>query len=496
MFSWLKKIHEKIKDLNISVDQYKKETDNQVIPSLAYVNRAKKLIDKNEYLEARDVLLEALEINQKDSIVLKYLGIVEEKLGNFDEAISLYKKSSELNPQDKNIWYRLGMTQVTIKKYEDAELSFEKADKISQINTDIQTGWGMALFKQRKYEQAHEKFISAIKINRYNFSAMLLAAITEIRLGKYDDAENKLSFLNNANPNESCTYEYANLYYIKGDYDLAIKYALRSIEFNNNMLPSYLLLGKLYSIKFDYDNAVNCFQSAENRDLKSPILYVEWGNALVRLYKFDEARLIYQKALYMDVECSEAQAGMALCSAEMNDFERAKNLVELLEEKGFDNVFVVEAKGLLAFNQGDVNAAINLFKTVLKNTSGNTYDYLRLARCYLVSQNDNMIRDSYEKFIKLNSKYCPVYLEYAKYLVSKNDFKDAQRKLRKALTIENNNNEILNLLFYVSYVLVKENVSEYNVKEAISIANRTNNFEYSDYKADLDRILKEINENK
>ena len=87
-------------------------------------------------------------------------------------------------------------------------------------------------------------------------------------------------------------------------------------------------------------------------------------------------------------------------------------------------------------------------------------------------------------------------MEYAKYLVSKNDFKDAQRKLRKALTIENNNNEILNLLFYVSYVLVKENVSEYNVKEAISIANRTNNFEYSDYKADLDRILKEINENK
>ena len=49
MFDWLKKVKREVKDLNKSVDDYKKETDNQAIPSLAFVNRAKKLMDSNKF---------------------------------------------------------------------------------------------------------------------------------------------------------------------------------------------------------------------------------------------------------------------------------------------------------------------------------------------------------------------------------------------------------------------------------------------------------------
>ena len=47
MSGWLKKIREKIKDLNVSVNEYKKETGNQALPTIAYINRAKKFIDKD-----------------------------------------------------------------------------------------------------------------------------------------------------------------------------------------------------------------------------------------------------------------------------------------------------------------------------------------------------------------------------------------------------------------------------------------------------------------
>ena len=235
MFGWVKKISDKIKDLNSSVDKYKKETDNQTIPSVAYVNRAKKLIDKMRYDDAKKVLEEALEITRKDALVYKYLGVCEEKLGNYQASVIDYQKSAELNPQDKNIWHKLGLVQITLRDYANAELSFVQADKISPINTDIQTGWGMSLFKQKKYKEAHEKFLKAIQINRYNFAAMLLAAISEVRLGKYDDAEQKLSFLAGANPNESCMYEFANLYFLKENYEASIRYAKQSIDFNTSI---------------------------------------------------------------------------------------------------------------------------------------------------------------------------------------------------------------------------------------------------------------------
>jgi len=195
LFGWVDKIQKKIKELNRSVNVYKEETGNQALPTTAYINRAKKFIDKSLCLEARDVLLEACKISENDALVYKYLGICEEKLGNMPLAIEMFKKSAHINPQDKNIWYKLGMLQVNMKSFEDAESSFEEACKVTPVNTDVYTGWGMALLKQKKYSPALEKFSKAIQINRYNFSALLLASIAEIRLGNFNDAEDKLSFL-------------------------------------------------------------------------------------------------------------------------------------------------------------------------------------------------------------------------------------------------------------------------------------------------------------
>ena len=96
-----------------------------------------------------------------------------------------------------------------------------------------------------------------------------------------------------------------------------------------------------------------------------------------------------------------------------------------------------------------------------------------------------------------NPQYTAGILEYAKWLIEISDFADAKRKLSKAEKIEPDNTEILNLLFYSSYRLVKENISEYNVKEAISIAQKCitlGDFRYECEKQDLEGILKNIQE--
>lgn len=44
-------------------------------------------------------------------------------------------------------------------------------------------------------------------------------------------------------------------------------YAIKSLDYNPNMLPSYLLIAKVYALSFDEDNALSYFQMAENREL-------------------------------------------------------------------------------------------------------------------------------------------------------------------------------------------------------------------------------------
>ena len=57
---------------------------------------------------------------------------------------------------------------------------------------------------------------------------------------------------------------------------------------------------------------------------------------------------------------------------------------------------------------------------------------------------------------------------------------------------------MLNLLFYCAYKLVKTNVCEYNIKEAISIADKTKNlgsFEHEKEENELKEILDSLQGN-
>lgn len=72
-------------------------------------------------------------------------------------------------------------------------------------------GWGMALMKLEKFADAREKFVLSVKMNKYNSNALFLAAVMEIKLKMYDEAENKLQFLANVSPNEANSFEYARL---------------------------------------------------------------------------------------------------------------------------------------------------------------------------------------------------------------------------------------------------------------------------------------------
>lgn len=471
--------------MNGSINTYKSDTKNQPIPVIANVNKAQKLIGEKKYEEAEQILQEALLISDKQALVYKYLGICREHFKDFNQALDLYNKSAKLDPQDKQIWYRIGMMYMNLGDFKKSEESFKQADKVYPVNTDIYMGWGMSLMKQKRYNEAYEKFIYSLQINRYNLTAIFMCALIEIRLEKYDDAQAKLEFLMTTNPNENVTYELANLNYIKENYEKAIDFAQKSITYNPLILPSYLLLGKIYSILLDFENSEKYFELAEEKELKNPLLYVEWGNALCKFCKFEKAKEIYEKA--QDDE--DALLGIALCNAELGNIDEAKSFIK---NHNSNNLFTSEIKGIIEYNNGNFKQAITNFKNALKSNVPNHYDYYRLANCYKKINDKDMAKDSFEKLIKAYDKFTFGYLEYAKYLIELNDFKEANRKLQKANRLDENNQEILNLLFFVNYKLVKENICEYNIREALSIADKIESFEHPELKQELNDLLRNL----
>lgn len=497
MSDWLKNVVEKIKHLSSSIDKFKEETVIQSLPSYTYVNRAKVLIEKNRYEEAKKILLEALELPQKDALVYKYLGSVYEKLGDFENSVEAYQTSADLNPQDKIIWQRLGFALMSVKKYDNAEKSFENANKVQSGNSDTYTGWGMALMKLNKYSEAHDRFIEAAKHNKYNFTAIFLCAVMEIKLGMYDKAEMKLTFLANVSPNANNTFEFARLKAIKNDFDSAIHYAKKSLDFNKKMLPAYILLGEIYTTKYDFENSQKSFLMAQEEGLENSALYLEWGKSLEKFGKYDDAKAKLLKSAEMEPENIETLAHLGLCCVSRNEFEEAKPLLQKVIDKEPDNKTVKQTLAVIAYQDNDTAKAMELLRSDDEDPVNEYY----LAKCYERLGNDTKVRDSYENAVRLNPNYVQAFLSYAKYLISKEEYADAQRKLRKALKADSENIELLNLMFYVSYILVKNNVYEYNVKETLSVAEKIEKinpdlFEYPEQKHELTMLLNHAEERK
>lgn len=488
MLSKLKKFYEDIKNLNKSVNNYQTDSIVPSLPTVAYVNKAKKLIESKDYKSATEVLISAIDISDKDPLVYKYLGKIAEINRNFKDSAAYYEKSANLNPNDKEIWLRLGMSYLYSDVLDKAVHCFELADRLAPMNTDVFTGWGMVYMKQKKYALAKDKFNRAAQISKYNFTAILLSAVMEMRLEEYAIAEEKLRFLVKVAPNEGSLYEYAHLKLLQNKFDDAEKYTNKVLLLNKFMLPAYFILGEIYSIRKDYEKVQDNFKTAENNGLQNTNLYFEWGKSLIRLLKFDQAREKFRKALDMDADYNEAKIGIALLNSYENNFELLYNL----KEQYMGNVYIQEAMGLEMLSYDDAKNAEEMFKKALATDRYQTYNYYNLARTYIKLNNRYKTGEYFDKFTQSNPQYVQGYIDYAQWLINVSDFEEAQRKAKKALKLAPDNTEALNILFLAQYTLVKKNICEYNIKEAISVADRAlelGKFDYTPQKQELEHML-------
>lgn len=82
----------------------------------------------------------------------------------------------------------------------------------------------------------------------------------------------------------------------------------KALGFNKNMLPVYLLLGRIYTIQLDAENAMNAFEEAYRRELITPNLFYEWGISLQKFERFEQAKEKFEKVLELSPDEDDAIA--------------------------------------------------------------------------------------------------------------------------------------------------------------------------------------------
>jgi tetratricopeptide (TPR) repeat protein len=135
-----------------------------------------------------------------------------------------------------------------------------------------------------------------------------------------EDFVKALALLNEANakePNNSeIIFKIAYILQKSGDNEEAIKYYKQALELDKENEFIHNSMASIYRENGEYTSAKIHLKASLDIDGKNPITYYNYGNLLVDIQNFEEATMMYEKAIELNPDFLEARDELAKLDSE------------------------------------------------------------------------------------------------------------------------------------------------------------------------------------
>ena len=289
-------IEDIIKSIELEKDKEKRSTLYSMLWH-AYYCRGSSYFDQGDYKAALEQHLKALEFNkyveQKGIFnLLMFIGIEHEKISEFDQAISYYKKLLEfdyIEKDDKSLILQF-IGQCFDKKGEK-KVAYDYFNELFTLNQSYDGDWYLLYryaklaYKYRDFETSQEYFYAALKkipTNKRSYIQASLQCVGYILLEKelYKESvahfKQALKMKTGLDKVESEILSgMAQAYFGQNKFAHAIKYSKKAIEKPHDdeiSERSYFLLAFCYSIKKDKQKEQYFIDKLQHLKPNSPYL--------------------------------------------------------------------------------------------------------------------------------------------------------------------------------------------------------------------------------
>ncbi len=223
----------------------------------------------------------------------KKLQQIENKIKqkNYTSALDLLENIYDANSNDLHINLLLGEVHLSVKQYRESEKYFNKANLIEKDNYQSLYGLGRIQYSLGEFEKTKKLFLSAHRKNTGNINIC-----------------NDLGMI----------------YQILGDYRKAEKYFLISYNNSPDNLITTLYIAELLSEKNDYEKALNYIDDySKSYSSNNELLYAK-GIIYVKIKKFDDAILIFNKILKKNTDNFNVLYYRGFCFLNKSNMEMAR----------------------------------------------------------------------------------------------------------------------------------------------------------------------------
>ena len=342
----------------------------------SYYEDGLEALENGQYETACKNFEKAIEMKNDKAIYYIEYGQALTKLGQYENAIAQYKKaivnvnSSITNSNKKKALRGQGVAYYYLAQYTEAVDVLKEAlelDYVNDLNTDIRSYLGQCYVKQEKYpealavynalvkeegtaavyaqrgsinanagniEEAKLDFDKAISLDKKNYSIYLLYYKMLLQAEQEDGAKAILEEAAAIKPETiNDAYQLAEVKFYQQDYEGALT-ILKGIASKSK--EAYRLMGDVYYVSQDYDNAINNYQTyiKDNDKEVNSTCYLNLSSCYIALKQYEDAQTYVNLGLSTGDKLSikELQYNEVLILERLGDFntayEKAKEYIK------------------------------------------------------------------------------------------------------------------------------------------------------------------------
>ena len=333
-------------------------------------NKAIELFSGKQFLQAEEILLELLGENNDDYDVINFLGVIQQNLGNYKNALNYFNQVIFLYDKHAKAYYNLGYCYEKLGNTELAKTNFAKAIELDPKLTDAYLNLGRLLISKEKFSEAEKLYEAAIGVNPNNADLFNNLAGLYFKLNKWESA--KVNYKNAVKFDPAnCDYYFnlGNCYLKMKSYDSAIESYEKTIRLKPSHPGAINNLALIYIKLKEYGKANDLYRSLISLDENNAQAYFNLGFSFQDENKNDEAIECYEKAIKIDPNLKSAYVNIGKIYLQKGNSETAKEyFLQAVEDKQ-NRVVAFTNLGVGSLEELKIDEAVSFFDIAIKSKS-------------------------------------------------------------------------------------------------------------------------------
>jgi tetratricopeptide (TPR) repeat protein len=376
-----------------------------------YYFKGLSLIGKGEANQARQNLLEAVELDPRMLEARLMLAEFYLREKNKDLSREQIDEASKLAPLDVRVLMLQGNLEVLEQDVQGAEAAFKQAIEVLPNYSPGYFRLGLLYSLTKREEDALKAFQKTLDLDPQDSNALAFMIRIYVQDNKFEEAfetcdRHKRKVIGNSAMLARIEYLEGNIFHAKGDTEKALQSFEKAVETDPNLLAPYVALAKTYGRLGRFDEAISQYELLLAKSPDYLAGYMALGTIYDQQGDAEKAETYYRKALEINEEFAPAANNLAWNLAEKGgNIDEALGYAQIAKERMPRSATVMDTLGWIYYLKGSYLNAIAELRDSVELDSDNPIFHFHLGLAYHKNNQLDEARESLESALKITPDF-------------------------------------------------------------------------------------------